>query len=114
MQASATDEQAQATDGQASAAKALPGSIDETLAALQAHHYLADRRLASAVFLALRLGKPLLLEGEPGTGKTEIAKVLASWLGKRLIRLQCYDGLEQREALYEWNYAAQLLHMRAA
>ncbi|MBU6381649.1 MAG: MoxR family ATPase [Betaproteobacteria bacterium] len=114
MQASATDEQAQATDGQASAAKALPGSIDETLAALQAHHYLADRRLASAVFLALRLGKPLLLEGEPGTGKTEIAKVLASWLGKRLIRLQCYDGMDLAQAAYEWDHARQLLEIRMA
>ncbi|MBC7600149.1 MAG: MoxR family ATPase [Polaromonas sp.] len=81
--------------------------------ALQGAGYFADRRLATAVFLALKLQRPLLLEGEPGVGKTELAKALSVALQPQLIRLQCYDGLEQREALYEWNYAAQLLHMRA-
>lgn len=89
-------------------------TIDSVAIGLEQAGYFADRRLATAVFLALRLQRPLLLEGEPGVGKTELAKALSIALQRQLLRLQCYDGLEQREALYEWNYAAQLLHMRAA
>ncbi len=88
-------------------------SVDALQAALQAVGYFADRRLATAVYLSLKLQRPLLLEGEPGVGKTELAKSLSIALGRALLRLQCYDGMELREALYEWNYAAQLLHMRA-
>jgi MoxR-like ATPase len=89
-------------------------SINDLAQALEGVGYFAERRLITAVFLSLKLERPLLLEGEPGVGKTELAKALAKILGRPLIRLQCYDGMEQREALYEWNHAAQLLHMRAA
>ncbi len=89
-------------------------SIDALAQALASVGYHAPRALVTSVFLALRLARPLLLEGEPGVGKTELAKALSKVLGRPLIRLQCYDGMEQREALYEWNHTAQLLHMRAA
>ena len=89
-------------------------SIDALIHALAGVGYHAPRRLATSVFLAIKLGRPLLLEGEPGVGKTELAKALAKVLGRPMLRLQCYDGMEQREALYEWNHTAQLLHMRAA
>ena len=89
-------------------------SIGDVIHALASVGYQAQRRLATAVFLSLKLQRPLLLEGEPGVGKTELAKALSLVLHRPLLRLQCYDGMEQREALYEWNHAAQLLHMRAA
>ncbi|CAH1667739.1 MAG: MoxR family ATPase [Chelatococcus sp.] len=90
----------------------LPPSIDETLALLGSAGYVADRPLATVLFLALRMGRPLFLEGEAGVGKTEIAKVLAGALGRRLIRLQCYEGLDIASAVYEWNYAAQMMAIR--
>ncbi|KAF0130792.1 MAG: ATPase [Xanthobacteraceae bacterium] len=92
----------------------LPTSIDDTLALLKGANYVADRSLATVLFLALKLGRPLLLEGEAGVGKTEIAKVLASALGRNLIRLQCYEGLDVAAAVYEWNYAAQMIAIRLA
>jgi MoxR-like ATPase len=92
----------------------LPASIDETLALLKSADYVGDRALATVLFLALRMGRPLFLEGEAGVGKTEIAKVLASTLGRRLIRLQCYEGLDVASAVYEWNYAAQMMAIRLA
>ena len=92
----------------------LPSSIDATLALLQGQGYVADRALATVLFLALRMKRPLLLEGEAGTGKTEIAKVLATGLGRRLIRLQCYEGLDLASAVYEWNYAGQMMAIRLA
>jgi len=92
----------------------LPPSIDATLALLQDNGYVADRPLATVLFLALRLGRPLFLEGEAGVGKTEIAKTLASALGRRLIRLQCYEGLDVGSAVYEWNYAGQMMAIRLA
>ncbi len=87
---------------------------DEVADALRAHHYLPDNGLATAVFLALRLKRPLLLEGEPGVGKTEVANVLAEWIGGPLLRLQCYEGIDVGQAVYEWDYARQLLHLRTA
>ncbi|MCC2099188.1 MAG: MoxR family ATPase, partial [Hyphomicrobiales bacterium] len=90
----------------------LPTSIDETLKLLTGADYVADRSLATVLFLSLRMGRPLFLEGEAGVGKTEIAKVLSSTLGRRLIRLQCYEGLDVSSAVYEWNYAAQMMAIR--
>jgi MoxR-like ATPase len=89
-----------------------PKSIDEVAQLLADAKYIADRSLAVSIFLALALKKPLFLEGEPGVGKTEVAKVLAAGLGSHLIRLQCYEGLDVAHALYEWNYAKQILHIR--
>jgi len=91
-----------------------PPSVDATLALLAEGAYVADRSLATALFLALRLGRPLFLEGEAGVGKTEVAKVLARTLGRRLIRLQCYEGLDLASAVYEWDYARQMLELRIA
>jgi MoxR-like ATPase len=92
----------------------LPDSIDETLGLLAKADYVADRSLATVLYLALKMGRPLFLEGEAGVGKTEIAKVLSTALGRRLIRLQCYEGLDVSAAVYEWNYGAQMIAIRMA
>jgi MoxR-like ATPase len=92
----------------------IPSSIDDTAAQLLAHDYVADRQLATVVYLALKLQRPLFLEGEPGTGKTEIARTLAAMLGRDLIRLQCYEGLDLASAAYEWNYGRQMMEIRLA
>ena len=89
-------------------------SPEELSLVLAQHDYLADEALSTVLFLALRLGRPLFLEGEAGVGKTEVAKVLARWTGGELLRLQCYDGIDVSQAVYEWDYARQLLHLRAA
>ena len=93
---------------------ALPNSIDETLALLAGGDYVAERSLATALFLALKMERPLFLEGEAGVGKTEVAKVVARALGRRLVRLQCYEGLDIASAVYEWNYPRQMLEIRLA
>ena len=93
---------------------ALPRSVDATLALLGRGRYVADRSLATALYLALSLRRPLFVEGEAGVGKTEIAKVLAETLGRRLLRLQCYEGLDVASAVYEWNYARQMVEIRLA
>ena len=92
----------------------IPQSIDEVSRLLADHRYIADRSLAVSVYLGLRLSRPLFLEGEAGVGKTEVAKVLAAGLQRHLIRLQCYEGLDVNHAVYEWNYARQILHIRLA
>src|SRR5947209_5659548 len=92
----------------------VPADVDGTLALLESQDYVADRRLATAVFLALKLRRPLFLEGEAGVGKTEIAKVLAAGLGRPLVRLQCYEGLDTAAAVYEWNYPRQMIEIRLA
>ncbi len=91
-----------------------PSSIDDVSRMLAAHRYMADRSLAVSIYLSITLGKPLFLEGEAGVGKTEVAKVLAAGLGRPFIRLQCYEGLDINHAVYEWNYARQILHIRMA
>jgi MoxR-like ATPase len=96
----------------APAAAAQPASVDEIVDLLAAHDYLCDRRLATAILVSMRINKPLFLEGEAGVGKTEAARALAAALGARLIRLQCYEGIDLAHAAYEWNYARQLLHIR--
>src|SRR5499427_2349508 len=93
---------------------AMPASVDAMLDLLTSRGYFAERSLATVLFLALRMGRPLFLEGEAGVGKTEIAKVLAATLGRELIRLQCYEGLDVAAAVYEWNYAAQMIAIRLA
>jgi MoxR-like ATPase len=97
-----------------SAPRPLPGSVDAVQELLAAEDYVSDRSLATALFLSLRLGRPLFLEGEAGVGKTEVAKVLARALSRRLIRLQCYEGLDLASAAYEWNYPRQMLEIRIA
>src|SRR5437763_16456552 len=88
-------------------------SVDDVSAALAANSYLADEGLTTAIFLAMTLRRPLLLEGEAGVGKTEVAKVLSLWTGGELVRLQCYEGIDAAQAVYEWDYSRQLLHLRA-
>ena len=97
-----------------SAPRPLPTSVDETIALLAGGQYVAGRNLATALFLALELQRPLFLEGEAGVGKTEVAKVLAATLGRELIRLQCYEGLDIASAVYEWDYARQMMEIRLA
>jgi MoxR-like ATPase len=92
----------------------IPAKVDDVVELLERHDYFADRRLATSVFLALKMGRPLFLEGEAGVGKTEIAKVLAVALGRELVRLQCYEGLDTASAVYEWNYPRQMIEIRLA
>jgi MoxR-like ATPase len=92
----------------------VPDTVDDVVSGLAAQDYLADEGLATAVYLALRMQRPLFLEGDAGVGKTEVAKALASWTGGPLVRLQCYEGIDVAQALYEWDHARQLLHLRTA
>src|SRR3954467_15225660 len=92
----------------------VPDTIDDTLVLLRRGDYVGNRPLATALFLSLKLNRPLFLEGEAGVGKTEIAKVLAETLGRKLVRLQCYEGLDVASAVYEWNYQRQMLEIRLA
>jgi MoxR-like ATPase len=91
----------------------MPDDVDDVVKGLAEHDYLADEGLATSIFLALRLRRPLLLEGEAGVGKTEVAKVLSRWTGGELLRVQCYEGIDAAQAVYEWDYSRQLLHLRA-
>jgi MoxR-like ATPase len=91
----------------------MVNSVDDVVRGLAEHDYLADEGLATAIYLAITLRRPLLLEGEAGVGKTEVAKVLARWTGGELVRLQCYEGIDASQAVYEWDYSRQLLHLRA-
>lgn len=102
------------TDSLPTVSSVTPISVDEIRSGLAENGYLADEGLSTAIFLSLTMGRPLLLEGEPGVGKTEVAKALSSMTGGELIRLQCYEGLDAAQALYEWDYSRQLLHLRAA
>jgi MoxR-like ATPase len=97
-----------------SVSSTTPTSVSEVVSGLAANGYLADEGLATAIFLSLTMGRPLLLEGEPGVGKTEVAKALSALTGGEMLRLQCYEGLDASQALYEWDYPRQLLHLRAA
>ena len=102
------------SDPTSTSVRSLPASIDDTLALLSADGYVADRALATVLYLALKMHRPLFLEGEAGVGKTEIAKVLSRMFGRKLIRLQCYEGLDVSTAVYEWNYPAQMVEIRMA
>ncbi len=101
-------------DAPGAAGAVLADTVDDVVVGLAAQDYLADEGLATAVLLALRLQRPLFLEGDAGVGKTEVAKALSTWTGGRLVRLQCYEGIDASQALYEWDHARQLLHLRAA
>lgn len=102
------------SDSHSTKHRSNPASVDEVIAGLSGNGYLPDEGLATVIFLAMALGRPLLLEGEAGVGKTEVAKVLSRWTGGELLRLQCYEGIDVAQAVYEWDYSRQLLHLRAA